>query len=268
MIDRIRAAVFGIVFLCGAPLALCGEGDRVELSSVYMTEAVAGGHQITLNGELGGKGELQIDPNRCGVDEFGNTTFCTRMAARPVPVLLELLKQDQTTGLSLYAIKGDGLEETLRLVAPTDNGGSFRLIATSEGKVTRVMTLEGGRKHKAKEERSAKGSNCDPLSRTVDGTTATAKVTPKENGKGFVLTVTGKKPSISTVVTLSPVRYIQQPEYWEIPVLDCRTGEIGLPAIGKYEVTLDLDSALGKKGIEVVWADGERERIEIEIETE
>ncbi|QDT38958.1 hypothetical protein [Stratiformator vulcanicus] len=262
---HLRNAVFcwGLLLFAASP-AVSADGDQVDLASVYMNEAVAGGHQIRLTGELGGTGELQLDPNRCGVDEFGNLTFCTRMAARPVPVKFELLKQNKIAGLFLYAIKGEGLRETLRLVVPENNEGNYRLVAMTDGKVTRVVTLEGGRKREANEGQPENGSNCDPLSRTVDGTTATAKVTAQKNGKGFVLTVSGKKPSISTVVTLSPVRYIAQPDFWEIPVLDCRTGDIGLPAIGNYEVTLELDSTLGKKGIEVVWADGKRERIEIE----
>jgi hypothetical protein len=68
------------------------------------------------------------------------------------------------------------------------------------------------------------------------------------------LIVAGKKPYLNMTVKLSPVIYIQQPEYWEIEVTDCHSG-IALPAIGAYHEFLPLDQIRGTKGVEVKWAD-------------
>src|SRR5690242_16848030 len=38
-------------------------------------------------------GKLQIDPNSCGLDEFGDTTICTKIAVRLQDIRLKLLKE-------------------------------------------------------------------------------------------------------------------------------------------------------------------------------
>jgi hypothetical protein len=105
--------------------------------------------------------------------------------------------------------------------------------------------------------------SCRVIPRTIDGTKATAEVVGGFVNNTFFLVVAGKKPYLNMKVTLSPVVYIQQPEYWEIEVVGCTPGII-LPTIGVYHETLSLDSYRGKKGIEVVWAD-DRCRIDLPL---
>jgi hypothetical protein len=70
----------------------------------------------------------------------------------------------------------------------------------------------------------------------------------------WILIVRGQKPNLNMEVTLSPVVYVQQPEYWEIHVVG-HLPFIGLPVIGHYEVWIGLDRILGTEGIEVVGKD-------------
>jgi hypothetical protein len=110
-------------------------------------------------------------------------------------------------------------------------------------------------------EHSKESRSCRLLARMVDGTKAKAQVIPGIVNNTFFLVVAGKKPFLNMSVTLSPLVYVRQPDYWEIEVVGCTSG-IVLPVVGAYAETLSLDSYRGKKGIEVVWADG-RQRIDI-----
>ena len=104
--------------------------------------------------------------------------------------------------------------------------------------------------------------SCRLLRRTIDETKAEASVVPGTVSNTFILIVKGKKPYLNMKVFLSPLTYVRQPEYWGIEVLGCVPG-IMLPAIGVYDEFLPLDGIRGTKGIEVVWADGETERIDV-----
>jgi len=100
------------------------------------------------------------------------------------------------------------------------------------------------------------------ISRTVDGTKATSTVMAGFDNDTYFVFVKGKKPALGVMVGLSPVIYKKQPEYWEIQVVKlCH--EISLPAIADYEVSLSLDGIRGVKGIIVVWACGETEKIDV-----
>jgi hypothetical protein len=68
-----------------------------------------------------------------------------------------------------------------------------------------------------------------------------------------ILIVSGTKPYLNMTVRLSPVVYIQQPDYWSIEVVGSLPG-IGLPTTAPYTVALPLGGVTGKKGIEVVGA--------------
>ncbi|MFT3883382.1 MAG: hypothetical protein QM703_27490 [Gemmatales bacterium] len=110
---------------------------------------------------------------------------------------------------------------------------------------------------------SAEQSNsCRLLARIIDGTKAEAKVVPGIVNNTYILIVKGKKPYLNMKVLLSPLTYVRQPEYWGIEVLGCVPG-IVLPAIGAYEEFLSLDSIRGTKGIEVIWAGGQTEKINV-----
>ncbi|MGW0806539.1 hypothetical protein [Nonomuraea sp. NPDC002799] len=71
--------------------------------------------------------------------------------------------------------------------------------------------------------------------------------------KTFILVVSGTKPYLNMSVSLSPLVYIKQPEYWGIEVIGSLPG-IGLPATAPYTVSIPLDGILGTKGIEVIGA--------------
>ncbi|HSV67520.1 MAG TPA: hypothetical protein VLJ59_16645 [Mycobacteriales bacterium] len=69
----------------------------------------------------------------------------------------------------------------------------------------------------------------------------------------FVLQVSGLKPYADMKVSLEPVVYIRQPEYWEIEVVGSLSG-IGLPVDTPYTVSLPLAGSIGSIGIDVVGA--------------
>jgi hypothetical protein len=69
----------------------------------------------------------------------------------------------------------------------------------------------------------------------------------------YILIVSGTKPYLNMQVTLSPLVYVRQPEYWSIEVIGSLPG-IGLPALAPYTVSLPLDGIRGSIGIEVIGA--------------
>lgn len=101
-------------------------------------------------------------------------------------------------------------------------------------------------------------SACRLLSRTVDKTQAVAEIRPGFVNNTYFLIVAGKKPWISMSVSLVPVWYAKQPEFWEIQVVACQPG-FGLPVVGTYSIAFSIDAYLGTKGVEVVWADSRLE---------
>jgi len=70
----------------------------------------------------------------------------------------------------------------------------------------------------------------------------------------LVLVVAGTKPYLNMEVTLQPLVYIRQPEYWGIEVVGTLPGGIGLPATAPYQVSLALGGNIGTAGIEVIGA--------------
>jgi hypothetical protein len=80
-----------------------------------------------------------------------------------------------------------------------------------------------------------------------------AKVVPGIVPNTFILIVSGTKPYLNMDVSLVPLTYIQQPDFWGIEVVGTLKG-FGLPAISPYTVTLPLDGVIGKEGIEVIGA--------------
>ena len=68
-----------------------------------------------------------------------------------------------------------------------------------------------------------------------------------------VLSVSGTKPYLNMEVSLRPLTYIRQPEYWGIEVVGCLPG-FGLPALAPYTVSIRLAGFMGTAGIEVIGA--------------
>jgi len=79
------------------------------------------------------------------------------------------------------------------------------------------------------------------------------QVVPGIVPRTWILIVSGTKPYINMTVELSPLVYIQRPDYWGIEVVGSLPG-IGLPATAPYSVAIPLDGITGKKGIEVIGA--------------
>jgi Subtilisin inhibitor-like len=88
--------------------------------------------------------------------------------------------------------------------------------------------------------------------RVIDFNTAQV-VTLRTDPPRHVLIVSGEKPYLNMSVSLTPLVYIRQPDYWGIEVVGCLP-EIGLPATAPYAVRLDLASTIGTRGIEVIGA--------------
>jgi Subtilisin inhibitor-like len=76
-----------------------------------------------------------------------------------------------------------------------------------------------------------------------------------------LLVVSGQKPYFNMTVSLSPLVYIKQPEYWGIEVVGCLP-EFGLPVVTPYVESLDLAGTIGTCGIEVIGAN-RSEKIDI-----
>ena len=68
-----------------------------------------------------------------------------------------------------------------------------------------------------------------------------------------VLVVSGTKPFVNMEVTLEPLVFIRQPEFWGIEVVGRLPG-IGLPALAPYQVSIPLAGITGTKGVEVIGA--------------
>lgn len=79
-----------------------------------------------------------------------------------------------------------------------------------------------------------------------------AKVIPK-GPRGYFVVVSGTKPYLNMTVSLSPLVYVRQPEYWGIEVLGSLPG-IALPGTAPYTVAIPLNGILGTIGIEVIGA--------------
>ncbi|MGW4896873.1 hypothetical protein ACWEQL_32135 [Kitasatospora sp. NPDC004240] len=80
-----------------------------------------------------------------------------------------------------------------------------------------------------------------------------ARVVPGIVPGTFILVVSGVMPYMNMTVRLSPLVYIERPEYWGIEVVGSLSG-IGIPATAPYTVSLPLDGILGTRGIEVIGA--------------
>ena len=89
----------------------------------------------------------------------------------------------------------------------------------------------------------------------------TAKIVPGFLPNTWILIVDGTKPCTNMTVSLSPLIYVQQPDYWGIEVIGTVPG-FCLPATAPYSVSLPLNGIIGKKGIEVI---GARKRQKIDV---
>ena len=80
---------------------------------------------------------------------------------------------------------------------------------------------------------------------------------------GYILIVRGEAPCLNMEVSLSPLIYIECPDYWGIEVLGTLRGNFCLTAMRPYVVTIPLTGITGYKGIEVL---GARRSEQIDVE--
>ncbi len=73
------------------------------------------------------------------------------------------------------------------------------------------------------------------------------------------LFVHGEKPYEAMTVFLQPRIYVQQPDYWGIEIVGCLPPGPVPDVTGTYVAVFPLESPMGKKGIEVIGANGTKE---------
>ncbi|KIG16373.1 hypothetical protein DB30_04540 [Enhygromyxa salina] len=63
---------------------------ELDLASMYLSSAVAGAHsigvQLTAEREGHREGALSLDPNHCGLNPWGDRTWCSQLAVRALQV--------------------------------------------------------------------------------------------------------------------------------------------------------------------------------------
>lgn len=71
---------------------------------------------------------------------------------------------------------------------------------------------------------------------------------------GHILIVRGEAPCLNMKVRLSPLIYIDCPEYWGIEVIGSLPGGFCITAMKPFALTIRLAGITGYKGIEVLGA--------------
>ncbi|QKP78707.1 hypothetical protein HT051_04090 [Methyloligella sp. GL2] len=66
----------------------------------------------------------------------------------------------------------------------------------------------------------------------------------------WIAIVSGTKPWATMEVSLVPLIYVAQPDYWEIEVVGCQNG-VGLPVEAPYSEFMEVQD-MGKKGVAFV----------------
>lgn len=89
-----------------------------------------------------------------------------------------------------------------------------------------------------------------------------AEVRPGFVSGTWFLIVSGVAPCSNMTVSLQPLIYIRQPEYWGIEVVGTLPGGICMTALKDYVAVLEITNVLGTEGIEVIGAT-RTEKIEV-----
>jgi hypothetical protein len=117
----------------------------ITLATCYLIDTLEGAHRILLEADMHAfKGTLTLDPNVCGLNNFGDPTICTEIAPRKIKVELAPTDTADPSGQNrnLYGVIGKGLRNPLFLVELTQPGSSFRFVSRAGDDVARVVTLE------------------------------------------------------------------------------------------------------------------------------
>jgi RNA polymerase sigma factor (sigma-70 family) len=137
--------VLRVVSLEPQPMPKAAIEDKVQLHSEYLHDAFSGGHRVRIDGTLDGAAELTLNGNVAGLNALGDVTVTTRMKAIPhkVKLVLKVASHDKDRSQRIYDV--EGAPAPMRLVIMRD--GPRRLLAVDkDGKVTRVVPLENGRR--------------------------------------------------------------------------------------------------------------------------
>lgn len=260
MYARLLCLRYVLLFgLCsGSALA---HAQAILVRTPYLNDPLGGGRQVMLYGMLGGAGTLSFDPNRCGLDDFGDPEICTMMASEHRQVDLIRLRRSDPRGLGrqLYSITNSGLSGQLYLVAPRDPlCGPFRFVhVTSAG--TRVIGAER-LTWKAKDGKVGTTAEGEEPVRFSDLPCAChhqlidfneARVVPGVVSGTYILIVSGETPHLNMNVRLVPYIYITQPEYWGIEVIAASDEPPAGPP-GRFYAHIPLDGIVGAKGVEAI----------------
>ncbi|MGE3807290.1 MAG: RNA polymerase sigma factor [Gemmataceae bacterium] len=111
---------------------------EIHLVSVYLDTPIGRGRQITLSGKLDGAATLVLDGNLR--KKQGKGYLLTQVDYPPIDVELKEVKLPDAQGRRLFDIVGAPI--ALRLVVPAQPAEPYRLLELTEGRVTRVLTLE------------------------------------------------------------------------------------------------------------------------------
>lgn len=127
---------------------------HVRYASSYLVPGVSlpGGprfHRIALHWDRShpeAEGSCHMDPNSCGLDEFGDPTICTKMAVAPLEMKLTLLKhkgrQHAYTIECRSASDADYAALPLRLVTVAHGSDlECRLLVLSDQSIERIIDL-------------------------------------------------------------------------------------------------------------------------------
>lgn len=118
----------------------------VNLTSRYNSEGfkvgVGGGARRVLLkfSEASLEGALELDPNKCMLDEFGEVRGSTLGGRASHKVRLKKLGND-LEGRVLYSVVAEGINESLRLLLPRDLNGEIRLIVSSGKDAVMVISM-------------------------------------------------------------------------------------------------------------------------------
>ena len=266
------AAVLCLV--CVSPHAWGKEQRHISLRSIHLASPIEGYTQFTLIGDLegaNGRAVLEVDPNECSLNPFGDREICTEITpvTRTVSMKLTRLADPMNLNRQYWVVVGSPLENLLALIVPHDPKDSYRLVYTARDGTRQVIAMEPlvYAKNGDVKSGSCSGdfgkSTCSPLARTVDGTKAEAKVIPGFVSNTYFLELLGKKPHANTWVAIKPAVYPRKPEYWRIDIHECHTGSILLPTVAPYRLFEEITRMIGTEGIELYWANGEMQRIEV-----
>jgi hypothetical protein len=138
-----------LLSLSGVAARAAAEAKTVRLVSGYPVDAGHGRSvalAVAFTDRKGGAGTLAFDRNTRTFDEFGEVAGTTLLAVRLHTIKLTLVPRADPAGRGrrLYAITGDKLPGTYKLVVPGKAGDVYRLLYSKPGDkgVTAVILLQ------------------------------------------------------------------------------------------------------------------------------